>query len=255
MHKVSPLVLVLVQPAGPINVGSVARLCANFGIDELRLVAPCCNPIDMAAKQMAVHGTSILNRALIYPNLVSALADCRRVVACSGRINKEVLTTNVPEEALSWLLTTEVDGPSALVFGREDRGLSNNELLLAGKVLKLITSPQYTSINLSHAVAIILYELEKIRNSSNHTSIAKGDLCLQSTMILEDPATRLALEGFLSDTELLLLKVGFLYPNTARARMKKLKTLLQRSQITGGEVSLLRGMVRQLHWANRRHSC
>ena len=76
----------LVEPLGPRNVGSVARLCANFAIDQLRLVAPRCNPLCGEARQMAVHGVSHLERAVIFPDLAAALADCRRVVAATGRL-------------------------------------------------------------------------------------------------------------------------------------------------------------------------
>jgi len=131
---------VLVEPAGPLNVGSVARLCANFGIDELRLVAPRCDPGAEEARRMAVHGGDLLARARPFPDLAAALADCRRVVATSGRVEQEVLPLSSAGEALHWLLAGQ-QGPhtqddwGALVFGREDRGLSNDELLQAGRVL------------------------------------------------------------------------------------------------------------------------
>mgnify|MGYP000415396487 CR=1 FL=1 len=79
------LTVVLVEPAGPLNVGSVARLCANFGVAELRLVAPRCDHLGDEARRMAVHGAWVLEQARLFPNLSAALADCRRVVATSGR--------------------------------------------------------------------------------------------------------------------------------------------------------------------------
>nr|AUG32743.1 putative tRNA/rRNA methyltransferase [Paulinella longichromatophora] len=239
MNQTSSIIVVLVQPAGPLNIGSIARLCANFGIHELRLVAPCCDPLTITSKQMSVHGFSSLKRAIIYPNLISALADCHRIVACSGRVEQESLLVHSPAESLSWLLSNKGEGYSAIVFGREDRGLSNDELLLAGRVLRLSTSSEYTSLNLSHAVAIVLYQL--VQNCQP----------LLSTASNKNPATCLELEGFIADTETLLLKVGFIYPHTSSARMKKLRVLLHRSQIRGPEVAFLRGMVRQLHWATR----
>jgi tRNA/rRNA methyltransferase len=137
---------------------------------------------------------------------------------------------------------------AALVFGREDRGLSNAELLQAGRVVRLATSEAYASLNLSHAVAICLHELQACRTqplpvATSPGSTNGGDLC-----------NRGALEAALADAEALLLEVGFLYPHTAAARMAKLRALLQRAQVQQPEVALLRGMVRQLRWAARRET-
>ncbi|WP_415399599.1 RNA methyltransferase [Synechococcus sp. W4D4] len=233
------LAVVLVEPAGPLNVGSVARLCANFAVDELRLVAPRCDHLGDEARLMAVHGEALLEQAQLFPNLEAALADCRRVVATSGRIEEEALPLNGPEEALSWLQGgTSAGAPAALVFGREDRGLSNGELLQAGRILRLDTSEAYASMNLSHAVAVCLHELRRCtRPKAEHQP---------------EPCQREQLEAALADAEQLLLEVGFLYPHTAQARMGKVRALLQRAEIRDEEVALLRGMVRQLRWASQR---
>ena len=236
------VVVVLVEPAGPLNVGSVARLCANFAISQLRLVAPRCDHLGAEARQMAVHGEALLEQAGLFPSLAAALADCRHVVATSGRIETEQLPLSEPRPALAWLRQgAEAGGaPAALVFGREDRGLSNDELLQAGRVVRLATSPAYASLNLSHAVAICLHELQACRTTERTEPADLGNLC-----------ERGALEATLADAEALLLEVGFLYPHTAAARMAKLRALLQRAQVQEPEVALLRGMVRQLRWAAR----
>ncbi len=246
------LAVVLVEPAGPLNVGSVARLCANFSIEQLRLVAPRCDHLGAEARQMAVHGEALLEQARLYPDLAAAIADCRRVVATSGRIETESLPLSEPDEALRWLCqrdsrkvdeSPERPNPvAALVFGREDRGLSNAELLQAGRVVRLATSEAYASLNLSHAVAICLHELQTCRTQPLPIA-GSPTLC-----------SRGALEATLADAEALLLEVGFLYPHTAAARMAKLRALLQRAQVQEPEVALLRGMVRQLRWAARRET-
>jgi len=235
------LAVVLVEPAGPLNVGSVARLCANFAIDQLRLVAPRCDHLGAEARQMAVHGEALLEQAQLYPDLAAAIADCQRVVATSGRIETESLPLSEPAPALRWLWQgSRGDAGAALVFGREDRGLSNAELLQAGRLVRLATSEAYASLNLSHAVAICLHELQACRTTERTEPADLGNLC-----------ERGALEATLADTEALLLEVGFLYPHTAAARMAKLRALLQRAQVQEPEVALLRGMVRQLRWAAR----
>jgi tRNA/rRNA methyltransferase len=251
------LVLVLVEPAGPLTVGSVARLCANFGLQQLRLVAPRCDPLAEEARRMAVHGLTLLENAPCYSSLAEALADCRRVVACTGRLEGPPLPLEEPSACLPWLLAAPtassppVDLAAALVFGREDRGLSNDELLQAGRLLTLSTDPAYTSLNLSHAVALVLHELHGLRRAAAGSA---APAVHQPPDLQDDPCPRAELEAALADAEALFLEVGYLYPHTARARMAKLRALLQRARIRSPEVALLRGMVCQLRWASRR-SC
>ena len=132
------------------------------------------------------------------------------------------------------------------MFGREDRGLSNDELLQAGRVVRLATSPAYASLNLSHAVAICLHELQQAEGMK--------PVAAEAPESADDLCSRGELEAALADAEALLLDVGFLYPHTARARMAKLRALLQRAQASPAEVALLRGMVRQLRWAASRET-
>ncbi len=234
----------LVEPAGPLNVGSVARLCANYNIEELRLVAPRCDPGDPEAVRMAVHGDLVLQHASIFPSLLEAVADCAQVVASCGRIDHGEIPLQSPEEIAPWIQESRSQGlRSALVFGREDRGLSNQELLISHRIVKLHTGDVYPSLNLSHAVAVVLHELERERRLQT-----KSDAPLS-----EIPASAPELDGCLRDAEDLLLEVGFLLEHTARARMAKVKGLVQRALIRSDEVALLRGMVRQLRWAARRN--
>jgi tRNA/rRNA methyltransferase len=253
--------LVLVEPAGARNLGSVARLCANFGVAELRLVAPRCDPLGPEARQMAVHAQAVLESAPQFADLAAALADCGRVVAATGRLEGAPLPLHGPAAALDWLGAGEAPPapaapesgaagagplPVALVFGREDRGLSNDELLLAGRLLRLDAGSAYDSLNLSHAVAVVLHEWHQRRGKTALPPVGPA------TGAFPDPAARASLEAALGDGEALLLEVGFLLPHTARARMAKLRALLQRAQPDSAEVALLRGMVAQLRWAARR---
>ena len=151
------LKVVLVEPTGPINVGSVARLCENFGVHELRLVSPKCDYLALEAKKMAVRGAKILEKAKVYKDLNSALSDCSRIIATCGRKEHGEIPLNSNKDALSWAFRSERAETLALVFGREERGLSNEELLKANKVIRLNTSEHYPSLNLSHAVAIVLH--------------------------------------------------------------------------------------------------
>ncbi|MFM7228572.1 MAG: RNA methyltransferase [Cyanobacteriota bacterium] len=238
--------MVLVEPAGPLNVGSVARLCANYAVPELRLVAPRCDPLADEARRMAVHGVHLLEQARQFPSLAAAIADCRRVVAASGR-EGGATTPLPPEEALAWL-RTPAEGPAAvaLVFGREDRGLDSQELGQAGRLLRIPTPPGYGSLNLSHAVAVCL--------AAGQRTLAGMEGPASQAMAGGPLPPRQAVEDLLADAEELLEEVGFLQPHTARARMAGVRELLRRAEALPGELALLRGMVHQLRWACRRGS-
>ena len=237
--------VVLVEPAGELNIGSVARLCANFGVQSLRLVNPQCDHLSDESRRMAVHGRVMLEGAAIHHSLLSALTDCRRAVATCGRIDHGEIPLLTPDLALSWLISSGDDAarasqPVAIVFGREDRGLSNDELRLCQRVLSLHSNETYPSLNLSHAVAVVLHEVNRLQNSSTNRQ-----------PVGPDPAPASAMSDFLNDAQSLLLEVGYLLPHTASARMAKVSDLLQRATTGRDEVALLRGMVRQLRWAVR----
>lgn len=236
------IVIVLVEPAGPLNVGSVARLCANFGVDELRLVRPRCDVEGDEALRMAVHGGGVLKAAHQHDSLESAVADCSRVVATCGRLDHGTIPLQNPDQALRWLI--EADGPVAVVFGREDRGLTNDELRICHRVLTLHSGESYPSLNLSHAVAVVLHDLARLQQTADSSNGSEPD-----------PAKPQQVSGLIEDAADLLQDCGFLLPHTREARMAKVRDLLQRASSRPEEIAMLRGMVRQLRWAmNTKHS-
>ena len=229
MSTKNTLIVVLVEPAGKINVGSVARLCENFSVDELRLVSPRCDYLAQEAKNMAVKGIKILEKAIVYKDLNSALSDCTRIIATCGRKDHGDIPLNSNKDALHWALESEREETIALVFGREDRGLSNEELLKASKVISLNTNENYPSLNLSHAVAIVLHQF----NQFNEIDL------LKSKRGIGYPANFIKLEDCINDAGSLLLDIGFLMKNTYKAKMTKIKKLLLRAEIEDNEVALI----------------
>tara|TARA_B100000575_G_scaffold287919_1_gene287040 strand:- start:258 stop:995 length:738 start_codon:yes stop_codon:yes gene_type:complete len=232
------LIVILVEPAGPINVGSVARLCENFKVHELRLVSPKCDYLANESIKMAVRGVKILEKSKVYENLNSALSDCTRIVATCGRQEHGEIPLNSNKDALSWARRSERKETIALVFGREDRGLSNEELLKANKVISLNTSKDYPSLNLSHAVAIVLHQFNQLNDTE--LSISNSETSC--------PANLIKLEDFINDAGSLLLDIGFLMKHTYKAKMTKIKKLLLRSEIRDDELALLRGIISQARW-------
>ena len=244
MASKKTLKIVLVEPAGPINVGSVARLCENFNINELRLVSPKCDYLAKESKKMAVRGIKILEEAKIYKDLNSALSDCSRIIATCGRKDHGDIPLYSNKDALRWALESDKEETIAIVFGREDRGLSNEELLKANKVISLNTSDNYPSLNLSHAVAIILHQL----NQFNKLDLVKTNIKNSS------PSNLITLEDCINDLGSLLIDIGFLMKHTYKAKITKIKQILIRAEVKDDEVALIRGIISQTRWAIKNKS-
>jgi tRNA/rRNA methyltransferase len=236
--------IILVEPAGALNVGSAARVMANMGLSQLVLVNPQCDPAGDEARRMAVHATAVLDNAVIVNTLPEALAGCVRAIATTFR--HRALNTNMelPEVVLPWLLTSaETDRSTALIFGPEDRGLSNEELNHAQRFLRIPSDDAYPSLNLAQAIAICCYELARAAQPRHRQIVAVA------TPATENPATLEKLEGFHQHLESVLLKIGYLYPHTAESRMEKFRRFFLRATPTQPELAMLRGILRQMEWA------
>ncbi|MEO0457041.1 MAG: TrmH family RNA methyltransferase, partial [Cyanobacteria bacterium P01_A01_bin.114] len=158
-----------------------------------------------------------------------------------------------PEAALPWLVESP-DIPTALIFGREDRGLSNDELYYAQRFVKVPTDAGYAALNLAQAVAICCYELARATRSPVQALPATPfpDSPLRNpTSSVKQSASLDDLDGYYHHLESVLLSIGYLYPHTAPSRMRKLRRLLHRATPSAQEVALLRGILRQIEWATQ----
>ena len=155
--------VVLVEPHYPGNAGSIARVMANFGLRDLVLVNPHFEKDDEEALRMAVHARDILLRARVVENLADAVRDAGTVVATTAKtMDKKVRRTPITPKELATSLGPAIYSARttvALLFGREPSGLTNDELEMADVTVTIPTSPEYPAMNLSHSVAVILYEI------------------------------------------------------------------------------------------------
>jgi tRNA/rRNA methyltransferase len=228
--------IILVEPAGALNVGSVARVMKNMGLQELFLVNPHCNPHSPESRQMAVHAGDILDNLHQVSSLTHALQDCQRAIATTARTRTLPTTLETPKMALPWLL--EPNFKSALIFGPEDRGLNNQELNYAQRFVCIPSNPDYPSLNLAQAVAVCVYELYQASLPLNPDESISPEMAK-----LDD------LERYYQHLATLLLKVGYLHPHTASARMEKFRRLYHRAQLSPDELAMLRGILSQIDWA------
>ncbi|GAB6081259.1 hypothetical protein JCM30471_01730 [Desulfuromonas carbonis] len=154
------LAVILCEPQQPGNIGAVARAMANFGVTDLRLVRPCAH-LHPEARKFAAHGHPLLGQARLFADLDSALngIDLSIAATCrSGRLRGELLdSTRLPE----LVAALPAGARTALVFGREDRGLATAEVALCTRAVAIATFGPASSFNLAQAVLVFLYELAR----------------------------------------------------------------------------------------------
>ena len=235
----SNLKIILVEPNGPLNVGSVARLCSNFKVEELRIVSPKCDIFSLEAKKMALKGQNFLEQCKIFDDLEKAIFDCDLVLASSGRIDiSKDSCFESSEDIFDWIMSFKKINNLAIIFGREDRGLTNSELLLANKIFNIPTSQDNPSLNLSHAVSIVLYEL----NKSSKRNLSKD-------LEVFNLASSKQIHDSFMEIEEMLLKVGYLLKHTSSAKISKFKNFILRANTSMHEINVLKGIVHQIKWS------
>ena len=154
-----PVHLVLIAPQDIVNVASAVRICRNFGIASMRVVAPEVE-LDAYRIEGVAHNTAeFISRIEVYDTLQPALADCVQAMVLTGRERAAKRRVIRPREAASELLEWGKSGPVAIVAGREDHGLTNDELDSCNTLVTISTDPSYTSLNLAQAIAVMCYEL------------------------------------------------------------------------------------------------
>ena len=242
--------IVLVEPAGALNVGAIARVMKNMGLQNLVLVKPHCDPLGAEARQMAVHAADVLESATIVATLPEALRGCQRAIATTARPRVDTVLES-PRTALPWLLESlpQATGTAhgAILFGPEDRGLSNDELNYAQRFVAIPSHPTYPVLNLAQAVAICCYELYQLLPTP-HSPLPTPPSSPASPP-LSPPAPLDRLDGYYQHLEAVLLAIGYLHPHTAASRMQKFRRLFNRALPSTDEVAMLRGILSQVEWA------
>lgn len=150
--------IVLVEPQGPLNVGSVCRAMKNFGLRKLSIVRPGCE-LGMEAIKMALHAKDILDNAKIVQTIPEAVTDCHLVLGTSNRCGPYHEPNMTVQEGIKRMASIIPDHKIAILFGREEWGLTKDDLQFCQGTIRIVTDPAFTSMNLSQAVLLIAYEL------------------------------------------------------------------------------------------------
>ena len=228
--------IVLVGPLYGGNVGSVCRAMANMGLSDLAIVTERSLNMDEVRK-MACHATDILESRSTHETLQDALQDCGVAMGTSARTGLYRQHAKTPREWAPVVLEDTSRGRVALVFGREDKGLTNDELALCARIIQIPTSDSYTSLNLSQAVMVCCYEVF-VAADVYEPPVEKSPLA----------ATDLR-ERMFEMWRVLLLRIEFMDDSKADHMMQGFRRVMGRGAATEDDVRIMMGVARQTQWA------
>jgi tRNA (cytidine32/uridine32-2'-O)-methyltransferase len=229
--------IVLVNTTHPGNIGGAARAMKNMGLARLVLVAPKEFPSDRALWR-AASAQDVLENVQVVETLEEAIADCALVLGTSARERRIPWPLITPRQCGERVITEAVAGHEiAVVFGREDRGLTNEELQQCQFHIHIPSNPEYSSLNLAAAVQVIAYELRMHwleREAGRELVFDDWD---------QPPAAARDLELYFQHLEQTLTELNFLTPDNPRQTMTRLRRLFNRVRLDQMELSILRGML------------
>jgi tRNA/rRNA methyltransferase len=229
-----PPVIVLVRPQLGENIGKAARAMLNFGLTEMRLVAPRDGWPNPSTGPAASGADEVLQQAKVFATTADAVADCAHVYATTVRkrgVTKPVLG---PGEAAREIAAQP--GRSAILFGPERSGLETEDVALARAIVTVPINPEFASLNLAQAVILVAYEWSKGRNLAQPT-----------VEELLPPAPQAELDAMIAHFEELLEPAGYFRPpGRAAATRRTLRTVLTKPGWNRLEVRTLRGVLAAL---------
>ncbi len=229
-----PPVIVLIRPQLGQNIGKAARAMLNFGLTEMRLVAPRDGWPNPEAGPAASGADVVLDNAKVYPTTVAAIADCSLVFASTVRRRDLVVPAVGPEEMALEIHSTE--GKTAILFGPERSGLATEDVAVANQIVTVPINPEFGSLNLAQAVILLAYEWSRGARLSQPT-----------VKEMEPPAPMAELEGLIGQLEGSLDEAGYFFPpNRVEATKTTLRTILTKPQWSSREIQALRGVIRAL---------
>ena len=223
--------VVLVGTTHPGNIGATARAMKNMGIVNLALVKPKDFPSNEAIYRSKA-AKDVLESAQIYENLEDAVSDCELVIGTSARGRTVPWPVLDPKDAADRVAVHSENNKVAIVFGREDRGLTNQELGLCNLHVHIPADPEYSSLNLSQAVQILVYEIR--------VSILKDQECEEYWDV--DLATNEQTERLIDHMDELMKEVEFYDVQNPRKLLLRVRRFFKRSRIDVMEANIFRGL-------------
>lgn len=242
MSALDNIRIVLVGTLYTGNVGSSCRAMANMGIRHLALAAPNLQNSWDEGERMAVHATDILKDRMEFATFEEAVADCVAVIGTTARGGLYRQHVKPPRELAPEILSIAETGPVAVVFGREDKGLLNEEVAQCTHLVRIPVDEGYTSINLSQAVLITCYELFTATGS------------YQPPHEKSPPAPQAQKMQLMKNWETMLKDIGFMNNLQSEHMMQGIHRIFSRGVVTRDDAAIMLGVARQALWAHRNPS-
>jgi tRNA (cytidine32/uridine32-2'-O)-methyltransferase len=248
--------IVLVDTSHPGNIGAVARAMKTMCLSQLVLVSPKLFPhADATAR--ASGADDILASAQVVDSLDKALLGCQLVIGASARLRRLGWPQLGPAQSAMQAVSEAKQGHVAYVFGREDSGLSNEELERCHYLMHIDTNPEFSSLNLGSAVQLVCYEIQRHyclilaetapENRTNYANelVAQGKSQQENNAEhdVEEYANSEQMEHYYKHFESVLMDIGFLDPHHPRKMMRRLKRLFNRSRLSLVELNIMRGIL------------
>ena len=234
--------VVLVNTSHPGNIGAAARAMKNMGLSKLTLVQPVDFPSGVAVGR-AASALDILESARVVDTLQEAVTDCGLVIGASARSRRIPWPMLSPEHCAAKVVQEQKLNRVALVFGREDAGLNNEELQLCHFHVQIPADEVYSSLNLAAAVMVICYELRKASLAlEGQQSQAEDEFWDQ------EKATGEQVEHFYEHLERVMIAIDFHDPDNPRQLMQRMRRLFSRIRIDVMEMNILRGILSNIEY-------
>ncbi len=227
-------VIVLVRPQLGQNIGKAARAMLNFGLTEMRLVAPRDGWPNPDAGPAASGADQVLESAAVFNSVADAIADCNLVFASTVRRRDLIMPVVGPREMAETI--HQSSGRTAILFGPERSGLESEDVALANAIVTVPINPEFGSLNLAQAVILLAYEWSR-----------QGELAQPTLKELEPPAPMAELEGLFGHIDTSLDGAGYYFPpERTAATQATIRTLINKTGWSSREVKAMHGIVRAL---------
>ena len=236
--KFDNISIVLKQPRCPENIGAAARAIRNMGMGKLVLVDPENCDITRILKMATHFASDVVEQMEVYENLQQAISPYNYVVGTTARLGKKRRQINTPSKTAENLVSISGENLIAILFGPEDKGLTNEDISLCDALVNIPTA-KFSSLNLAQAVMIICYEIFIAKQNEKREFIPRL-------------ATRYEMEGMYEQLKEILVRICYISSDNPDYWMNKLRNFFSRLQPQAREVSVIRGICRQINWYGRK---